>query len=357
MSRPVGVEGVDVAAAGVALAVGVVNALLRHSSGTGWAPLWLELSAQVVGSVAVLFSRSHPLPVLALCFALSAVSPLFAALIAVYNVGRWLASIRVASTAFALALLASLPLWWASSRPNVGVLWAFSVVIALAFAVGMSRREVQAARETAVRLARDGERADLAREMHDVVAHHVSYVVVGANILARELTDPDQRAQVEQIRDSGSAALSEMRAVLAQLSDGAASPLNEDGLARIPALVAEARTAGQPVEADVRMEPSEPPSLVERTVVRLVSEGLTNAVRHAPGARTTVRVEASPERVVVEVHNDATHRADTGITTGGHGLDALGERVRMLGGTLSAGPDARGGYMLRAVLPGREGAR
>jgi signal transduction histidine kinase len=117
--------------------------------------------------------------------------------------------------------------------------------------------------------------------------------------------------------------------------------------------VAAARDVGQPVEAVVAAAHREPPDPAERTAVRVVREGLTNAVRHAPGAGTRVLVEETGPELHVQVLTDEPRAAPSGLTTGGTGLLGLRERVGLLGGRLDAGPTPTGGFLLDARLPRR----
>ncbi|MDM7830986.1 sensor histidine kinase [Cellulomonas edaphi] len=109
---------------------------------------------------------------------------------------------------------------------------------------------------------------------------------------------------------------------------------------------------GQPIDLRLTTAGRQPPDLAERTAVRVVRESLTNAARHAPGAPTVVEIEDGPGVLVVEVRNAAPTRPPAQVlTTGGHGLTGMQERVRMVGGEWACGPTAAGGFIVRAVLP------
>ncbi|GIG37830.1 hypothetical protein [Cellulomonas pakistanensis] len=129
--------------------------------------------------------------------------------------------------------------------------------------------------------------------------------------------------------------------------------LSQHALPEVDGLVSAARDVGQPVAAVVAAAHREPPDPAERTAVRVVREGLTNAVRHAPGADTRVLVEESGAELHVQVVTGEAAAAPTGLTTGGTGLAGLRERVALVGGRLDAGPTPAGGFLLDARLPRR----
>lgn len=358
--------GVQVSRADVLVAVssgaaGALLVVLRARSGIGWAPEAAELAAQTAAAAALLVRRRWPLAVLAACVALSFVSPALATVAAVYTVGTEVASARASGALVLCVTAATLPAWRVTAQESgPTALWVGILTLLAAYVAGRAERyRADADRRDAARgaeAARAAERARLARELHDVVSHRVSYAVVEAEVLATTTHDDDVRRLADEIGSSGRAALAEMRQVLSALTAEAPAAVTAapapDG-AEIVGLVDEARSAGQPVETHVEVRPSSPPDLVDRTVVRVVGEGLTNAVRHAPGARTVVSVTAVADGVAVTVDNDPAARPPTGLTTGGFGLAGLRERVGLLGGTLEAGPTPAGGYRLRATLPRR----
>jgi signal transduction histidine kinase len=210
-------------------------------------------------------------------------------------------------------------------------------------------------REEEARAAVLEERARIARELHDVVAHSVSVMVVQAGGVRRLLRDDQGREReallvVEQV---GRSALTEMRRMLGVLrTEGeAATPAlaPQPGLAYLDRLVEQVRQAGLEVDLHVEGEPAPMPQGVDLSAYRIVQEGLTNALKHAGGAHAEVTVRYGDSRVELEVADDGSGGADgDGL---GHGLVGMQERVALYGGTLEAGPRAGGGYVLRAVLP------
>ncbi|SFT62226.1 Signal transduction histidine kinase [Geodermatophilus amargosae] len=203
------------------------------------------------------------------------------------------------------------------------------------------------------------ERARIARELHDVVAHAVSVVVLQTGAAEQFVgRDPDRaRGHIGMARRTATEAMAEMRHLLDVLREGEAVYLPQPGIERLPDLVDEARGAGLDVTLAVDVAESVPdgPSLA---VYRIVQESLTNVLRHAPGARTTVAVGRAGGELTVEVrdhgrrtHPGGTHPAPSGLSSGGYGIPGMRERVRVYGGSLAVGPEPDGGWLVRAVLP------
>jgi signal transduction histidine kinase len=203
------------------------------------------------------------------------------------------------------------------------------------------------------------ERARIARELHDVVAHHVSMVAVQAET-ARLTTPgmpPEGRERLAAIGDTARDALTEMRRLLGVLRadvDGEAERAPQPGLDRLEQLVDEARAAGTSVSVAVRGRPAALPPGVDLTAYRIVQEALTNARRHAPGAAVDVDVAFGDDVVRVRVRDDGPGPAEGG--DGGHGLVGMHERVAMVGGRLRIGPADGGGFAVEAELPIGEAA-
>lgn len=207
------------------------------------------------------------------------------------------------------------------------------------------------------------ERTRIARELHDIVAHSVSTMVVQAGAAEQVVgEDPElARRALAAIRSTGADALGEMRRVVAMLRDdeagvgGAVADLApQPGLDGLPALVAASRAAGLDVTLEVRGVPQPLPAGLELTGYRVVQEALTNARRHAGTASVRVLVEHDRAELRLEVADDgpggavATRPRAPGQ---GHGLVGMRERVAMYGGRVEAGPAAGGGFVVRVVLP------
>ncbi len=204
-----------------------------------------------------------------------------------------------------------------------------------------------------VRRAAAEERARIARELHDVVAHHVSLIAVQA-VAADDVFDsrPDlAREALRAIESSGRAALAELRRLLGTVRPDAEGDGHDPqpGLAQLDALVTAVRAAG--VEVAVRYEgtPVQAPAGVDLSAYRIVQEALTNTLRHARARHAAVTVRYTPAAVEVEVQDDG--RGAGGAVEGGHGIVGMRERVALLGGTLQVGPGPRGGFRVRAALP------
>ena len=209
--------------------------------------------------------------------------------------------------------------------------------------------------------ARAEERTRIARDMHDVVAHRVSLMVVHAAALkAVALKDPQKAsASAELLGDMGRQALTELRQMLGVLRT-AAVPVptvrvdpEEEGpsLAALTALIEESQAAGMGVELTV--EGAERPcgSRIEATVYRVVQEALTNVHKHAAGARAVVRLAYREAEVAVLITNGPSDGPLTALPSGGHGLLGMKERVTAHGGGFAAGPTADGGFRVSAMVP------
>jgi signal transduction histidine kinase len=198
------------------------------------------------------------------------------------------------------------------------------------------------------------ERARIARELHDVVAHHVSMVAVQAETarLTTEGMPPEGRERLAAIGDTARDALTEMRRLLGVMRTdvpGDAELAPQPGLARLEALLDDARAAGTDVRLHVEGDPVALPPGVDLTAYRVVQEALTNARRHAPGAAVDVDIHYGAEAVRVSVRDDGPGPSGTG--DGGHGLVGMHERVAMVGGRLRVGPGEGGGFAVQADLP------
>nr|BEK67849.1 histidine kinase [Kitasatospora purpeofusca] len=216
------------------------------------------------------------------------------------------------------------------------------------------------ARERA-RRARLEERTRIAREMHDVVAHRVSLMVVHAGALERIVAkDPDRAAQSAKLMgEVGRQALNELREILGVLRMSEESAVEPDSLTALPRLVDQSRAAGMAVTLTVSGSRQEFTGEAEQTAYRVVQEGLTNAHKHAGGAQVSVLLAYAPNGVRVSVVNACPggERASAALPSGGNGLVGMRERVVALGGTFSAGPERDGGFRVEAVLPSRLAVR
>jgi signal transduction histidine kinase len=211
--------------------------------------------------------------------------------------------------------------------------------------------EQELAREA--ELATAQERARIARELHDVVAHGLSLMVVQAEAAEELLAHTPQAAAqpMQRVQDTGRQALGEMRRLLGVLraaDPGPETTAPQPSLTRIPELAREAAEAGLEVDVVVEGEPVELPLGLELTAYRIVQEALTNTRRHAGATRARVRLAYSAERLCLEVTDDG--RRPPGSREG-HGLIGMRERAALYAGTLEAGPAPDGGFRVLAELP------
>lgn len=290
---------------------------------------------------------------------------------ALYSVGAHQERFRVGLAVWALAAYVpfAFGLWLRGSPQGVADYVTICGVLALCWGAGGWVRARQAGeaerRRRGVREARERERARIARELHDVVTHHVTAMVVQADAAQYlRASAPDRAATaLATISDSGRRALGDLQDLLGVLR----APEGERdgtgrGLADVPELVERVRGAGQPVELFVEPGAGGAETEVgggEGVLYRVVQEGLTNALKHATGRPTAVRVVRGRAAVEVEVTTEGPGAGETpvvnGVDGGGRGLAGLRERVGELGGALAVVERADGGFGIRARVPVGEG--
>ncbi len=206
------------------------------------------------------------------------------------------------------------------------------------------------------------ERQRIARELHDVVAHHMSVIAIQAEAAPYKTADPPPELveSFGDIRASALAGLTELRRVLGVLRTGGQDTAPQPGLADLDALLDSARSGRVSVTVTRSGNPVPLPEGVDLSAYRIVQEALSNAMRHAPGSHVQVRVAYRPDGLALEVCNDAGPLVQAvpvmagsgdGAAAGGHGLVGMRERATMLGGSLDAGPTGDGGFLVTAVLP------
>ena len=246
---------------------------------------------------------------------------------------------------------------------NVVPSWVvFGLTFAVGRVVGIRQEQAAAAADRAARSeagraeeaarAAAAERTRIARELHDVVTHAVSVMVVQAAAEARALPPASTtRGVLSDIETTGRDALVELRRMLGVLrrDDGPGERRPAPSLRELDALLGTARAGGVDVGLEVRGEAVQLPAAVDLAAYRIVQEALTNVRKHGDGAPARLRLEYCPDALVVEVVNAGT--AHNGSPPAGHGLAGLRERVDLHGGTLEAGPDPDGRFRLRARLP------
>jgi signal transduction histidine kinase len=347
-----------------------------------WGGLGLELPGflglGLLLSVPLFWQRKRPLTVFAIVSLVSfgqwllGVPPLFfnlSVLIAMYGVAsrcppRW---------AVAAGLVAELGLLLSfgqiAANPNFISFISASVFVVAIWITGIysntRRRYLESLEERAeraeherdqqARLAAAAERARIARELHDVVAHNVSVIIVQADGAGYAIdTDPEQaRKAMQAVSATGRRALAEMRRMVGVLrTDGAPEEYApQPSLSQLDDLVAQVCSSGLPVDLRVTGVPQELPEGEQLTVYRIVQEALTNTLKHGgPGSRATVEMEYGVRELLLRVTDDGRGAAAPG-REGGHGLVGMRERVAMFGGTVEAAPLAGGGFRVTARLP------
>jgi signal transduction histidine kinase len=281
--------------------------------------------------------------------------------VSLYSLGaygdRRAIALGVPSTVAALALqIAADPYVETPAERWSAAFWSLVPFLALAIglAVGARRRATRVAAALAESEARQElavaeERKRIARDLHDVIAHHVSVSVVQAVAAQGVLPSDDDAvgAPLRRIESSSREAMRELRRMLGLLREpGADDTAPQPGLSDLPALVDGVRASG--LEVDLVLPSGVVEEAVGITAYRLVQEALTNVLKHAQARRVEVRLDLTPEELVVQVHDDG-HGTSPGVP--GYGLAGMAERVSVFGGRLDAGPDLAGGFRVRAVLP------
>jgi signal transduction histidine kinase len=238
------------------------------------------------------------------------------------------------------------------------------VVLAAAFGLAsrteqtreLKRRVAEAERGRALAAERAAaeERTRIARELHDVVAHAVSVMVVQASAVRRLLHTEQEREReaLLSVEQTGREALTEMRRMLGVMSTDEQKHVErapQPGLKHLDGLIAHVQEAGLPVTLRVEGVRPELSAGIDLSAYRIVQEGLANALKHATGARAEVLVRYGDDGIEMEVADDG-HSAN-GARGEGRGLVAMRERVALYGGTLEAGPREGGGFVLHARLP------
>jgi signal transduction histidine kinase len=205
------------------------------------------------------------------------------------------------------------------------------------------------------------ERQRIARELHDVVAHHMSVIAIQAEAAPYKTPDPPKELveSFAEIRASALSGLHELRRVLGVLRSDTPDTAPQPGLADLDALLESTRSAGVTVTASITGTPRPLPDGVDLSAYRIVQEALSNAMQHAPGAAAQVKLYYGDAALVIEVRNDRVRLAaraagEPGTVPsegGGHGIIGMRERATMLGGHLQAGPTEKGEFLVTAALP------
>ena len=285
------------------------------------------------------------------------ISNAVAYLCALYALAVWTPPRRFALGLAAIVSIDLVP----AARFGSRIAWTLATLVVMLIVRRVVRDREQRAqlaereRDLAAREAVAEERARIARELHDVVAHSVSVMVVQAQAGTRLLDEPERlRGAFSSIEASGREALVELRRLLGILrtDDEQLAIGPQPGLDSLEALVEQVREAGLPVELRVEGEPVQLPPGVDLSAYRIVQEALTNALKHAGQAEAEVVVRYRASSLELEVVDNGAAAAATVSGSGsGHGLIGMRERVALCGGVLEAGARNGHGYAVRARLP------
>ena len=215
-------------------------------------------------------------------------------------------------------------------------------------------------REAAARIAVAEERARIARELHDIVAHSVSVMVLQVGAIRHNLPEAvaDDKDALQGVERTGRAALAEMRRLLGAMRDEGGQDAElapQPGLDRLESLLDEVGRAGLHVRLHREGHPSPLPRAIDLSAYRIIQEGLTNALKHAQASHADVTLRYGPDELQLEIRDDGRGVSDNdGL---GHGLVGVRERVKIYGGEMSSGPANGGGFVLRTRLPLEEPGR
>jgi signal transduction histidine kinase len=344
---------------------------------SGYPPLVAGCAAVV--TVALNWRRAYPLAVMAVTSGVwtvpivlglipgeAALTPLVALLVAVYSVARH-APTRSALLGGAIALAASLASDLHLARPSAGDFGFTVILISWPWFAGFALRGreiattalaqraalLEAERDAQARAAVVEERARIARELHDIIAHSVSVMVVQAGAAEQVVARTPERAvtALQAIAETGRDALVDLRRLLGLLRQGEmpAALAPRPGVADLDTLIGQVRDAGLPVSMAVEGTGGPLPPGVDLTVYRVVQEALTNTLKHAGPAHARVALRYRPDAVQVTVTD--TGCGGDGGDGSGHGITGMRERLALYGGDLTAGPGEPCGYRVDARIP------
>jgi signal transduction histidine kinase len=360
------------------VAVPVVGSTVEQAARTH-RPLALLLILGAV--VAVFLRRERTGAALVIAVALDAVMPenralLLPVLVVLYTVATrtpWKTAAQAAAGAAAVMTLAGAAFGSGLIEGHGGLLGyaiGTSASCAAAVAVGLyvaaRRRVIDGLREHAERLDRERElladravaqeRVRIAQELHDIVAHNVSLIVVEAQALGATVPDDRVTKSTEAIADLGRQAMSEMHTTLRLLrADGSETPelVPQPGLAQLERLLERSRAAGLEIEFIVDGQPRPLSRSVDLSAFRIIQEALTNVVKHAAGASTKVTLAYQPQGLELTIidHGDQARTTLLQEPADGHGVIGMRERAALFGGTLTTEVLTPGGFQVTAVLP------
>jgi len=318
--------------------------------------LWVTLPMSVIATAAIYFRRRNPLVVLAVETAAAVIAIAFGhagiyvgVLFAVFTLAALTNRRLSVQATLTAAVVLTVPLL-RHGKWHLSELFGPVLLLGIAWFAGETARLREHDAQEKLRQAAAEERARITRELHDVVTHNVSVMVVQA-AAAGEIFDsrPDQsRAAISDVEETGRRALNELRRLLGAVADDEAGVLPQPSLDRLDELVDRVRTAGLDVDLRREGDPTRLPEGVELSAYRIVQESLTNTLKHARASRVTVVLRYRQDELEVEVSDNGVGATDHGD---GRGLIGMRERVALYGGDLSAGARPTGGFAVRARIP------
>jgi signal transduction histidine kinase len=280
-------------------------------------------------------------------------------LCALYALAVWTTQRRFVLGIGLLVASSAVVLAASNQRPSSTVSFTAVTLVVMVLVrrvLGERERRAQLAERERDLVAREAvveERARIARELHDAIAHNVSMMVVQAGAERRVLNGNGDgtREVLETIEHIGRGALTEMRRLVGMLRSDSGDPLApQPGLADLATLTTQVQEAGLAVDLRIDGDPRELPVGIELSAYRIVQEALTNALKHAGNAHAAVRVHYGPDFLELEIIDDGTG-SPVPVASGGHGLVGMRERVALYGGRFDAGRLPAGGFAVRVVLP------
>jgi signal transduction histidine kinase len=349
------------------------DAYLFVANPTGRPDLIMMTATAVIAAVAIAIRRHVPVNALALAAATTCTTllisaeglspaPVVATMVTMYSVAATVPKPRaVVMTALVVVSLGVVLLFQVTFESMILMFVWLSIPCLSQRMVRAHRRQAEESHTLTTRAIRESdartrlaileERARVARELHDSVAHAVSVMVLqaGAAEQVMDTMPANAHAAIRAAADQGRQAHDDLRSLLGVLADDPTIP--PPSLARLDTLLSQVAKAGLPVTLAVSGEPVELPTGLDASVYRVVQEGLTNALKHAGQVPTTVTLDYAPHALTIEVRDHGGNQPPQPLSRGGHGLLGMRERIEHYGGTLQTGPRAGGGFAVRACIP------
>jgi signal transduction histidine kinase len=373
--------GLDLLICAAAVEAAVATALRDDLEHDPSGPLlWFEVVAVAAMVLTLLLRRRYPFAAPAATWLLGAALSFLDGQLIADQAGLFVAgmgaavllgnqrSARQAHIGLAIVLGCALIVVYHGVRSSTEDIISVPVLFGIAWLVGYALRErtertevaeerarrAEREREAAARVAVAEERSRIARELHDVVAHAVSVIVLQVGAVRHRMpeTATADREALRNVEDAGRTALAEMRRLLNAMREEGDQPefMPRPGLDDLDRLVRDVEAAGLAVEVRLVGQPAALPPGLDLSAYRIVQEGLTNALKHSGAGKVEVTINYGPGELRLEVRDDGAGGRGTGGGPG-YGLVGIRERVKIFGGEMSAAPAPGGGFLVRASLP------